>query len=439
MDAPSQQANSTLGFSALSDDLLCQVFSQLDDSRDRHALPQVCQRWNAVFSSSGILLQFVYFDPAARGVKKVDATTCSFLRWLQRRWNLVRALLCHVYCCTATADILWQLDRLEVLNVLLSNQLTDLQPLFEAIGKLPILRFLEIYGESWTADITPLQHLTSLGKLALGAPCTISTGVNALASGATCLTSLDLVTSGYLDLAPLSALQVLTYVCVRGTRSQPDRLPGLNIFLQGLVQLEKLNLSDLNGVTRLDLSAQIQRQLTSLYLDQMQGLRSFPEGLAAHSKLQRFVLILSGLHIDLHDFFAPCMHIWAQPLPQLQHLCVAGAVAPTAFPAAVTRLTALTTLILCMAKGPDQFSRLDPGLTALQQLRTLTVSSLPRLELDVGIILALPRLQSLAIECCDNVTVEGGLCMLIRNHSHLTSMTVPGTNFSYDGPRTWLF
>lgn len=182
-------------------------------------------------------------------------------------------------------------------------------------------------------------------------------------------------------------------------------------------------------MSRLDLSAQTHRQLTSLNLYQMQGLDSFPVGLAAHSKLQIFHQNMRGQGVSLSDFFAPFNHICAPPLPQMQSLTVFGVVAP-AFPAAITRLIALTYLFMMVDGLSDQFQCLHPGLTALQQLRWLTLASLPRLKLDKGIVLGLSRLRQLCIMSCDDLSIEGGLCMLIRNHPNLTHMWMPGTKVS---------
>lgn len=208
MDASLPQDNPTPGFSSLSDDLLCQVFSSLVGSSELHVLPRVCQRWNAAISSSRCLLWCISFDPAARGVSEVDASTCSFLLWLQSRRAYIWAFDCAVYSCTATADVLQQFDRLRWLSVQLI-ELTDLQPLFEAIGSLPMLEKLRICGEPWTANIKPLQNLTSLVELSLDIPC-------------------------YLDLASLSVLQELTHADLSGSGSQPEIVPGLNVFLQSL-------------------------------------------------------------------------------------------------------------------------------------------------------------------------------------------------------------
>lgn len=230
MDVSTQQANSTPGFLSLSDHLLCHVFSYLGSKLQ--VLPLVCQRWNAVVSSSQSLLRYIFFNPAAQGIANVDANSCSFLTCLRPRGELFEVFDCEVYSCVATADVLGQLGRLRSLTIVVRDQLKALLPLFEAIGKLSILQHLDISsGGSWTANITPLQHLASLGELSLGRygePCIISTGLDALASGATCLTLLSLETAGYLDLVPLTALQELTCVHVSSTNSQPDIVSGLN-------------------------------------------------------------------------------------------------------------------------------------------------------------------------------------------------------------------
>lgn len=101
-------------------------------------------------------------------------------------------------------------------------------------------------------------------------------------------------------------------------------------------KIEDLTLSTFRGITRLDLLAQTHCQLTSLDLFQLHSLDRFPEGLAAHSKLQRLDLDLSGLSINLADFLEPCTHSRAPLLPKLLHLHVIGAIAPT-FPAAITQ------------------------------------------------------------------------------------------------------
>lgn len=84
-----------------------------------------------------------------------------------------------------------------------------------------------------------------------------------------------------------------------------------------------------------------------------------------------------------------------------------------------------------MEQYHNHFSCLHPGLTALQRLEDLALFSLPRLRLDVDIVLKLYCLKRLSIVECDDLSIDGGVGMLIRNHTNLTRISVSGTRFGY--------
>ena len=149
--------------------------------------------------------------------------------------------------------------------------------------------------------------------------------------------------------------------------------------------------------------------------------------MVAHNMLTS--LKVATLDVQINEFFHPLTQsAYGPPLPTLKRLQLSNVNMQT-FAQAITLLTQLTYLYMMPSAVWPQFQALHPGTTALQQLKELVCIGMKELNLDVSLLLALPRLKMLTIMRCKKLIVPDGMHKLANKHAALRDVCLRGTTF----------